>query len=220
MKTIDLSTWPRRSHYEFFRRHAVPQFTICAELDARDFKARLKAAGLPLFMGLAWAACTAANSVPELRVRIRKTGQGEDVVEHERLDPSVTVPLSGGRFNFCILAHAAALPEFVALNAPRLREAEQADGLTNIADDRDDMVFLSSLPWTRFTSLTFPVLGPDDTVPRVAWGRLTPENGALKLPVAVMGHHALVDGRHLARLLDAFQSVLDSPQDALGAMLA
>lgn len=216
MKRIDLSNWSRASHFAFFRSLAQPHFVVCAELEARAFKTYAKAEGVSLFLALAWAATTAANAVPELRTRFRGARGSEEIVEHAVLHPSVTVPLPGGLFNFCILDFERDFSSFADISTPRLRAAEQAGGLHDASEGRDDMIFLTSLPWLRFTSLTFCTGGPDDCIPRVAWGRLTEAGGGLVLPVAVHAHHALADGLHLSRFLDALQAVLDAPAAHLG----
>jgi len=220
MKTIDIATWPRRTHYSFFRTLAQPHFMVCADLEARSFREYAKAEGLSVALALNWAATTAVNAVPELRVRFKGPMGAETIVEHDVLHPSITVPLSGGRFNFCILAYDKDFRDFALESAPRIAAAQEADGLVDESGGRDDMVFLTSLPWLRFNSLTFCTWGPDDCIPRVALGQLTPQNGGLVLPVAVHAHHALADGQHLSRFLDAFQAVLDAPSAHLGGRTA
>lgn len=216
MKIIDPATWPRRSHYSFFRSLAQPHFMVCADLEARAFREYAKAEGFSVALALAWAATTAANAVPELRVRFRGPMGGEEIVEHAVLHPSVTVPLPGGLFNFCILAFDGNYRAFAEESGPRIAAAQEADGLYDESRGRDDMLFLTSLPWLRFNSLTFCTGGPDDCIPRVAMGQLTPQGGGLVLPVAVHAHHALADGLHLSRFLDAFQAILDAPAAMLG----
>lgn len=216
MKHIDIATWPRRTHYAFFRGLAQPHFQVCAELEARGFREYAKSEGLSVALGLTWAATMAACSVPELRTRFRGALGSEEVVEHARLDPSVTVPLPGGRFNFCILAHDPDFRSFAEESRPRLAAAQEADGLYDESGGRDDMLFLTTLPWLRFSALTFCTGGPDDCIPRVALGRLTSQGGSLLLPVAAHAHHALADGLHLSRFLDAFQAILDAPAAHLG----
>ncbi len=216
MKRIDLAAWPRRSHYSFFRSLAQPHFMVATELEARAFRAHARAEGLPLFLALAFAATTAVNAVPELRTRFRGAFGREEVVEHAALHPSVTVPLPGGLFNFCILDVHRDFGVFAREGRERIAAAEQADGLRDESGGRDDLVFLTSLPWLRFTALTFCTGGPDDCIPRVAWGRLSDADGRTALPVAVHAHHALADGLHLSRFLDALQAVLDDPAAHLG----
>jgi chloramphenicol O-acetyltransferase type A len=62
---------------------------------------------------------TAANAVPELRLRFRE----DTVVEHEVVHASATVPLDGDRFTFCSIEYA---PEWDAFNANCVDALEKA----------------------------------------------------------------------------------------------
>lgn len=75
----------------------------------------------------------------------------------------------------------------------------------------DDIVYHSTLPWLRFTAFANALPGKDDSIPRVVFGKCTREgSAAMKMPVAVEVHHALVDGVDVAKFIERFQSELDS----------
>jgi len=78
---------------------------------------------------------------------------------------------------------------------------------------RDDLLFMTVLPWVSFTSFMHPMhLHPADSVPRFAWGKFFKENKRLKMPLGVQGHHALMDGLHMGRFYAEVQEYLDHPQ--------
>lgn len=211
MKTIDLSSWRRRTHFDFFRGFADPHMRLCTELEAPDFARTVRSAGVSPFLALTFAAARAASGVPEFRTRMRSGPDGElSVVEHQVVHPVVTVPMAGGYFNFCMLQSAPDLASFVTCAKPRLRAAEARDGLFDESAGRDDVIYMTSSPWFSFTSVSLPMHGPGDNVPRVAWGKLD-ETGAGRLSVAVIVHHALVDALHIAQFLERFQAELSSP---------
>ena len=90
MKYIDLETYPRRSHYEFFKSLAYPYVGMTANMDVTDLIAKPKAMGKSTFLACLYVGIQAANRVPELRPRI----VGDKIVE----------------FDFCHPAHPVALP--------------------------------------------------------------------------------------------------------------
>lgn len=193
MKTIDLETWERKQVYRFFRGFERPHFSLCAEVDCERLLSELKPAGVRPFNAVLWCLLAAANAVPELRQRLR----GEEVVEHERVHPSVTVATDEGGFAFC---HLEFDPDWARFDA-RCREAFEAARETGAIADAagDHWLYLSCLPWVAFSSMSNPVRDKDDCVPRITWGRFVRREGRWKVPVAVQVHHALVDGRHLGR---------------------
>ncbi len=65
---------------------------------------------------------------------------------------------------------------------------------------KDDLLFLTSIPWVSFTGIMHPIhMHPVDSVPRFAWGKFFKENDRIMLPLSVQVHHALMDGFHVGR---------------------
>lgn len=54
MKIIDLETWDRKEHYQFFRRAAYAHYHIGADLDITRFKSKIKAQGLPFSFAMTY----------------------------------------------------------------------------------------------------------------------------------------------------------------------
>ena len=52
-------------------------------------------------------------------------------------------------------------------------------------------------------------LDPDDSIPRITWGRYEDRDGKLTLPYAVQLNHRLLDGWHLSQLVGGVQDFLD-----------
>ena len=78
------------------------------------------------------------------------------------------------------------------------------------AEERDDLVYISCLPWFSFTSLTNEMdLNPDDSIPRITWGKYEQQGERLVLPYAVQLNHRLLDGWHLGQLVQGVQAFLD-----------
>lgn len=203
MKRIDLSTWPRRSHLKLFESYAMPYTSLVAPVRATKLYDFAKAQNLGLFRPVLWAVSIAANEVPELRQRIR----GAEVVEHDVVHPSYTTMSDAGLFNYCTVNHAC-VPQafFKAVDEETARVATQTELIPD-APGRDDLLFISSIPWRTFSSLTHPVpLNPADSYPRIAWGRAEPDSsGQVEISLGLMAHHGLVDGAHMASFYEAFE---------------
>ena len=192
VRSVDLETWPRRAQYEFFRGLAHPHFSLCAEVDATRLVEELKPAGVSPFHAVLWCLLDAANALPELRTRFR----GDEVVEHSAVHASVTVPIGEEGFGFCSVPYDSDWPRFNAACGEAIEAAMRQESLEENTQG-DEWIYLSCLPWLRFSSMTNPTAGPQDCVPRVTWGRFSAQEGRWLIPVAVQVHHALVDGRHL-----------------------
>jgi chloramphenicol O-acetyltransferase len=196
---IDLETWPRRDHFRLFQALENPHFSVTTELDITDWLAASKAAGRPFFPAMVHRLCAVANQLEPFRMRIR----GEQVVVHDRIHASFTVPWRGDLFNFCDVAFEPDVDAFLARCVPAIAAAQAADHLLLDPTVPDDRLYLSCLPWFPLTSMTHAV-GKGDSFPRLAWGRAQERDGRTVVAINFQVHHALVDGVHLARFLDMF----------------
>lgn len=210
---IDLATWPRRDHFRLFRGLAHPYFSVTVEVDVTAWHRAIKGAGLPVYASTIHAMTCAANAVEAFRLRLR----GERVVRHDVVHPSFTVPWGEDLFNFVVLDHDPDLDAFLARCVPAIAAASAAPGLLLDPPGKDDMIFLSCLPWLPFTGLTQAAGGGDDAFPRLAWGRFVERDGRTLMPVHVQVHHALADGLHVARFVAALEAELARTAERLGA---
>ncbi len=205
MKRIDPTTWPRKDHYAFFRSLDFPYVGVTVEIDVTPvFDACRARDDVGLFPAMAWLLTEAGNEVPELRQRIRVEDGRDVVVEHERVEAGVTLPVDGGLFTYACIPWAAD-PVAYAARVARESERVRADPRLDPFDGgRDDLLYLSCLPWLRFTDMTHPVsTSRVDSGVRIAWGKIVLEGDRRVCPLNIQAHHALADGLHLGRFMQA-----------------
>jgi chloramphenicol O-acetyltransferase type A len=213
MRQIDLSTWPRRKHFEFFMGFDHPHFNLCADVDLTLFNPALRQRGISFTVGLVYVLTRAGNAIPEFRQRIRAGG----VVEHDVVHLSTTVLRDDELFGFCTFEYSEDLSEFAPRATALLAEAKAHPILEN-EPGRDDLFFTSAIPWVAFTSFSHPMhLHPPDSIPRFAWGKFTQDGKRIKMPLSVQGHHALMDALHMARFYERVQDLLSHPEGFLTA---
>jgi chloramphenicol O-acetyltransferase type A len=211
MHKIDLQTWSRREHYELFSNFNHPHFNMCANVDLTRFQPYVKEYGFSLTASIIYVISRAANSIPEFRHRIR---DGE-IIEHEIVSPSVTILVDNDLFSFCTIDYCPDFSEFAG-RASRMIEAVRENPTLKDPPGRDDLLYMTAIPWVSFTSFSHPMkLHPADSVPRFAWGKLFEEGEHLKMPLSVQGHHALMDGIHLAKFYGIVQEYFHQPQTVL-----
>jgi len=209
-RTIDLTSWPRRRHFELFRGLAFPYFNLCADVDVAPLvRARQTCqTRIPFTAHLVHVLARAANGVPELRQRIR----GDAVVEHRVVHPSITILAEDETFGFCFFEYAEDAGPFARTAAAAMERARTAPSIED-EPGRDDYLFMTSIPWVSFTSMMHPVpLDPPDSVPRIAWGRYRNEGGRMPMPLSLHAHHGLVDGLHAGRFFDRVQRRIDDAE--------
>jgi chloramphenicol O-acetyltransferase type A len=214
MRYIDMQTWPRRKHFEFFSTFDHPHFSLCVNVDLTAFYPFVKRNGYSLTVSMVYLIARASNAIPEFRHRIRKA----QVVEHEIVHPGFSILVDQDLFSFCDVEYAEDFSEFARRAAKNIASVKAQPDLAN-NPAQDDVLYMSPIPWVSFTSFSHPMqLHPADSVPRFAWGKYFQESNTLKMPLSVQGHHAVMDGIHMGRFYETVQDYLHHPEVVLGAV--
>lgn len=208
MRYIDLETWTRREHFEFFKTFTAPHFNMCANVDVTAFYPAVKQCGHSFTVALVYVITRAGNTIPEFRQRIRDGNP----VEYEMIHPGVTILINEDVFTFANFRYIEDFSSFATHATEQIAQVKANPGL-DTDEGRDDWYFMTAIPWVSFTSFMHPLhLEPVDSVPRFAWGKYFQEGDSLKMPLSVQGHHALMDGLHMGRFYKQIQELLDHPE--------
>lgn len=205
MRKLDLSTWPRRDHFHFFRAFEEPFFGITVRLDATAAHARCRRDGYSFFLYYLHKCLVAINTVTPFRYRIR----GEEVVIHDAIHASATISRADGSFDFSRIPFEE---DFAAFTRGAQREIDRIRSTSGLNPGvaGDDVIHFSAAPWLDFTGLSHARhYGREDSCPKISVGKLTEREGRLGMPVSIHGHHALLDGRDVGELMEVFQSAMD-----------
>lgn len=208
-RRLDIESWPRRRHFEFFKDYQQPFFNLCSEVDVSRLFAATRGDRRPsFFLASLYLSLRAANEVEPFRYRLR----GEAVVVHEPIHGGSTVLRQDQTFGFAYFDYHPSFAAFAAEATRVLEAAGSATGRLEPRPERDDLIHYSVIPWVRFTSFAHARRLPaSDSIPKIVFGRHAEQAGARRMPVSVEVHHALVDGLHVGQFLDRFQSYLDDP---------
>lgn len=193
---IDLMTYPRRQHFTFFNQLANPYAGITVNVDMTELSESIKRRNLPFFLTVCYAVSRAANLVPEFRQRIRD-GQ---IVEYSHCRTSHTVALPDDTYCYCVLdSEGHTLESFLSYGREEQGKARLAPTMEEDPRNTEDLLYLFTLPWISYTALVNPTPVPEDSHPRITWGKTFSKGDRVLLPMSVLCNHALVDGLHMAR---------------------
>jgi chloramphenicol O-acetyltransferase type A len=201
---VDLSNWPRADQFRFFRTYQRPHYAVTARIDV-SAAMRRKSAGLSVYRACLWGIGAGIHGVPELCMRFR----GDRVVRHDAVELSMSVPVPGGSFNYAYVPYLADFADFDSLAAARIAAAARGGALQANAGQRDDVAYLSCLPWLDYSAINNALPGPDDCIPRVSWGKIVENGGTWDMAMTLEVHHALVDGEQVAAYFAAVQQAMD-----------
>ncbi|HSG43940.1 MAG TPA: chloramphenicol acetyltransferase, partial [Anaerolineales bacterium] len=202
----------RRDHFKLFNNFNHPHFNMCVNVDVTAFHPFVKRNGFSLTVSMVYIISRASNAIPEFRHRIR----GDQVVEHEIVNPGFSILVDNDLFSFCFVDYVENFSEFSKMAAKNIADLKAHPDLKT-TPERDDVLYMSPIPWVSFTSFSHPMqFHPTDSIPRFAWGKFFKENDTLKMPLSVQGHHAVMDGLHMGRYYETIQEYLHNPKVVLG----
>ena len=198
MRYVDIDTWDRRDAYRLFSRGYLPYFSVTTPLDVTELYAFAKKEGLSFYRAMVYVVSKAMNELEPFRLRIRPEG----IAVCDTVSPSYTTAGPNGTFGICDVDYRPG--EDLADFCRRALETERQQQEKMVVEDdvRDDLIFISSVPWFVTTSvLQEQPTNPDDSFPRVLWDRIHEEKGKLFVNFTVQLNHRLLDGSHVRDLL-------------------
>lgn len=211
---LEIETWNRRQHFEFFKGFDNPFFNVCARVNVTPLLDLVRAAeSISFFISYHFLSMRAANDVEPFRYRLR----GDRVIVHDQIHAGTTLLLADESFTFVYFDYTKDFETFHTRARESLAIARAGKSRLDEREDEDDLIHHSVVPWVAFTSISHARnWGRADSVPKIAFGKYLAEGGRMMMPVSVEVHHALLDGLHVGRYFEKFEAYLANPRSALG----
>lgn len=204
---LDTAAWPRRAAFEHFRAFDQPFFGVCTRIDAAPVRRALQGGG---YAAACWyTSLRLAQAIEPFRYRL----EGERVRILERMEGSTTVLLPDESLGFADLPwHDDGFAAFRARADAAVTAVRRGQTPFAARVDEQALVHFTTLPWLHFTSFTHARnLKRQDSIPKIAFGRLQADGERLWMPLAVDVHHALMDGLHVGRFVEGFEAAFADP---------
>lgn len=205
MKTeLDITTWNRKEHFEFFCQFEEPFFGTTIQFDCTKAYAKSKELGVSFFLYYFHKTIAAANNIENFRYRI----QDGKVYIYDKINASSTILRDNKTFGFSEVEFDENLDVFIQNYKKEAIRVQNTSGLFS-REHGKNIIHFSALPWINFTSIshsrsfTFP-----DSCPKFSFGKMTEENGKKFMSMSVHVHHGLVDGYHLGLFFEEFERLM------------
>lgn len=205
MKYLDIESWNRKQHYHHFKSLKDPYFSLTVHVDVTNAYKNSKEQKHSFFSRYLHACLNALNKIENFKYRIRE----DKVAICDVIHASATIARKDNTFGFSFIDYS---DNFEVFHQNFLNEKERILNSTELFPpvNSDNCIYCSSLPWFSFTSQKEPVSGVEnESVPKLAFGKIFEENNKIKMPVAISVNHALVDGYHVGLFFKEFQIQLD-----------
>jgi chloramphenicol O-acetyltransferase type A len=206
---LDLSTWPRRASFEFYRQFDKPYFNICVRVDVAPLRQAVKHGGTgSLMLACHWLTLDLAHRIAPFRYRLH---QGRVRVLSHIVGSAATLQ-DDGSLGFAHLHHAPSYAAFVGPAQAAIAAVRAGQVPFDATPDEQAQIHFTTLPWLHFTSFSHARnWGREDSVPKVSFGRVLDEGSRAWMPLSVEVHHALMDGVSVGEFVQGFEAAAADP---------
>ena len=180
----------------FINPMLIPFFNITANVEVTKLVNFCKAKRHSFFLLSLHTAMAAVNNIPELKYRL----VGEELRVYDTIHPGSTILKPDKTFTFCYFDFLDEWQSFEEMGKQKIDKTLTSDNF-DPANDRQDLVYCSSIPWISFTQ--FKHARPakaHGSIPKLTFGKYFEQNQKWWMPLSVEVHHALADGYHLGLL--------------------
>ncbi len=207
MKVIDINSWKRKEHFEFFSGMASPYFGFTSEVDCTKAYDKAKEKGHSFFAIYLHKSMMAINTVDELKLRIVE-GQ---IIQYDEVHVGSTIGRPDGTFGFSFFHYSEDFEVFNAGLQEQIRMVQASTGLC-IRNETLPLnhVRHTTIPWNAFSAVLHPTnFDTTESIPKITFGKFSIRQGRKFMPVSIEAHHGLADGLHLAKYFEEFQRLLN-----------
>ncbi|MDY0903335.1 chloramphenicol acetyltransferase [Pedobacter sp. CFBP9032] len=202
---LDLNSWIRKDHFEFFNTFDEPFFGVTVSVDCTATYLEAKEKDVSFFLLYLHKSLLAANSIEPFRYRII---DGE-VWKYEQVHASATINRPNGTFGFGYIDFH---PDFESFKAGAMKEINKVENSTGLIPSAggENVIHCSALPWLNFKSISHARnFSFKDSCPKLSFGQVREEGGRKLMSVSIHVNHALMDGFHVSQFVSVYQDLLN-----------
>ncbi len=204
-RKVDIDSWIRKPHFEFFNAFEEPYYGVCINIDCTAAYRFAKDNGHSVFLYFMYQSLSAAQKIEPFKYRV----EGDEVFIYDQIDAGSTIARSNGTFGYGHILYRENLQEFLSDANLVVERVRAASDLTRTT--APNVIRYSALPWIDFTSISHArMFSRPDSCPFISFGKMTEAAGRKSMPVSIHVHHALVDGLHVGQYIDCFQELLNA----------
>ena len=206
---IDLSTWPRREHFQYYRTAIPCGYSATVRMDVTEAVNFAKAHGLHFYPCFVYAAAKTVNERDEMRMMLAPDGApGIWDVSH----PCFTVFHSDDHtFSDLWTEHSEDFSQFYQNFLADQAAYGDHHGIKAKPGQPANFYCISCAPWLDFTGYASTVSGGQPNLfPVITCGQMVREGDKVRMAMAINISHAAADGWHTAQFVRDLQALLDT----------
>lgn len=204
---VDLSRWARKEHFEIFQSFAESTFNQTVLLDITALLKYTKQVGWKFYPTIIFLLSKVVNSHAEFRMAIKNN----ELVVWNEVHPNYTIFHNETETFSSLWSHYDGnIHHFQKTYSEDMAQYRDNLSYWPKAESRENIFFISAIPWVSFTSFNTNVAHMHNFFsPMFTLGKYYQQGEKILLPLAVLVHHSVCDGFHVARLINELQEMCD-----------
>ncbi|MDO4617735.1 MAG: CatA-like O-acetyltransferase [Lachnospiraceae bacterium] len=205
---INMETWPRRSHWEYYRNTLKAGVSATKTVDITKLRAICRDRDIKFSPLLLHKICLTVNELECTRLFALENG---DPAIWKEIHPNFTIFHEDDQtFSDIWIEYSPDQETFLETYRSLMEQYKDKKGI-KIRDNQPPNFFcVSGAPWFDFDAVSTSVAGdlPPALFPVLNYGRFREENGRILMPVSISVSHAAMDGYHIALFFETLQKKL------------
>lgn len=202
---IDMDSWARKEHFEHYWNNVRCSYSATVNIDITDLLAKVKHRGFKHYPVQIYMLATVANQFSEFRMSLNEEGK---LGYWEEVCPLYTVLNPETETFSCVWSqYSSNFQKFYTTCIADI--GKYATGEFAPQNETPSNIFtISSAPWIDFTAFNINTFTTGEyLLPIFTIGKYARNNGRTFMSLAIQVHHAVCDGLHLGRFVEALRSM-------------
>lgn len=201
---IQMEQWTRKSHYEHYRNNVPCSYSLTVDIDVSALLVQIKERGMKAYPAQIYMLSTIVNQFPEFRMT---TNEEHHLGYWDVIDPMYTIlNIDKETFSAVWTKYDCCYDKFY--QAYMQDTAQYASGALFPQDQVPPNTFnISSVPWLDFTAFNLNVSDRNYLLPIFTIGKYKKESNRTLMPLAIQCHHAVCDGFHVGKFVEALREM-------------
>lgn len=203
---IDMETWERREHYNYYQTLVHTNYTLTANLTITGLFREIKRRGLRFYPVFLYVTAAAVNRQKEMRMARDKEGR---LGYWDECHPSYTIFHEDDHtFSDIWTEYSPDFSVFYRRCVEDMETWKDVKGVKTKPGRPDNFTPISCLPWLSFTSQSHdtPMRSPM-LFPVILFGKYFEQGGEMLLPFSAYVPHSVADGYHTSLLINTVQAL-------------
>ncbi len=202
---IDMDTWSRRSHWNYYRNVLKAEISATKKIDITSLLAYCRQKNKKFTPVFLHRICRTVNELECTRLFTLEDG---NPALWKEVHPNFTVFHEDDKtFSDLWMEYLPDEEEFLANYALRMAQYRDVKGIKARENQPPNFFCVSGVPWFDYEAVSTSIAGDSAPAlfPVLNYGKYTEENGKITLPVSISVSHAAMDGYHIAMFFDTLQ---------------